>query len=83
MLRRAQAALATQPARALALTSEHQRRFRSGALAEEREALAIEALSRLGRAQEAQRRAALFQRKYPHSVHASRVRGAVALASGR
>jgi hypothetical protein len=80
LLRRAQALLATQPARALALTSEHQRRFRGGALAEEREALAIEALRRLGRTEEAQRRAVLFQRRYPHSVHARRVLGP---ASGR
>lgn len=78
LLRRAQAALGTQPARALALTNEHERRFRGGALAEEREALAIEALRRLGRTQEAQRRTVLFQRRYPDSVHASRVRGSAA-----
>lgn len=83
LLRRAQAVLATQPARALALTSEHQRRFRGGALAEEREALAIEALRRLGRTQEAQRRAAQFQRRYPQSVHASRVLGTAAQPAGR
>ncbi len=75
LLRRAQAALVAQPARALALTSEHQRRFREGVLAEEREALAIEALRRLGRLPEAQRRAEVFQRRYPNSVHASRLRG--------
>jgi hypothetical protein len=75
LLRRAQSALGASPARALALTAEHQRRFGAGALAEEREALAIEALRRLGRTPEAQRRAAAFTRRYPHSVHASRVRG--------
>ncbi|MEY2934533.1 MAG: hypothetical protein RL033_5282 [Pseudomonadota bacterium] len=75
LLRRAQALLAARPERALALTAEHQRRFRDGALAEEREALAIEALRRLGRGQAAQRRALAFERRYPNSVHASRVRG--------
>lgn len=83
LLRRAQALLAAQPGRALQLTNEHQRRFRDGVLAEEREALAIEALRRLGRAREAQRRAALFQRRYPSSVHTSRVRGSVAPPSTR
>jgi hypothetical protein len=76
LLRRAQSLLAGSPQRALALTAEHQRRFRDGALAEEREALAIEALRRLGRGQAAQRRALAFERRYPNSVHASRVRGA-------
>jgi hypothetical protein len=76
LLRRAQATLVTQPARTLALTTEHQRRFRDGALAEEREALAIEALRRLGRTQAADQRASLFLRRYPNSVHTSRVRGA-------
>jgi hypothetical protein len=74
LLRRAQSLLATNPARALELTAEHQRRHRDGVLAEEREALAIEALRRLGRTQAAQRRAAAFEQRYPHSVHASRLR---------
>jgi hypothetical protein len=75
LLRRAQSLLAANPARALELTREHQRRHRDGALAEEREALAIEALRRLGRTQAADRRAAAFEQRYPNSVHASRVRG--------
>jgi len=75
LLRRAQSLLGTNPARALELTAEHQRRHRNGVLTEEREALAIEALRRLGRTQAAQRRAAAFEQHYPNSVHASRVRG--------
>lgn len=77
LLRRAQAALDEQPARALKLTDEHARRFRSGVLAEEREAIAVEALGRLGRDSAARQRAARFERRYPNSVHLDRVRSAV------
>jgi hypothetical protein len=73
LLERAQSALAAHPDRALALAAEHRRLFTRGVLAEEREAIAIEALRRLGREQEATRRAAAFVAKYPNSVHRSRV----------
>jgi hypothetical protein len=73
LLERAQSALATRPARALALTREHRRLFADGALVEEREAIAVEALRRLGREQEASQRAAVFAAQYPNSVHRSRV----------
>lgn len=83
LLRRAQSVLTASPEQALALTAEHQRRFGAGSLTEEREALAIEALRRLGRLPEAQRRAAAFAKRYPHSVHASRVRGSAPTAPAR
>jgi hypothetical protein len=73
LLQRAQGALASDPARALSLTDQHRRSFPAGALREEREAIAIQALRRLGREPEARARAARFETKYPNSVHRPRV----------
>jgi hypothetical protein len=73
LLRSAQSALASDPARALVLTDQHRRSFPRGALSEEREAIAIQALRGLGREPEARARAARFETKYPNSVHRSRV----------
>lgn len=73
LLKHAQAELVTAPERALQLTQEHARRFRRGVLTQEREALAIEALARLGRQSEARRRLQQFTRDYPGSPHARRV----------
>jgi outer membrane protein assembly factor BamD (BamD/ComL family) len=46
----------------------HQSRFPQGELAEEREALAIKALARLGRGDEARARAQKFKKKYAQSL---------------
>jgi hypothetical protein len=73
LLERAQAALQRDPAGALALTREHQRRFARGALGQEREVIAIEALKRLGRHEAASSRAAAFERRYRGSVHRPRL----------
>jgi hypothetical protein len=73
LLERAQQALVQHPSQALALATEHQRRFSAGVLAEEREVIAVEALRRLGRERAARERAAVFAAKYPNSVHRSRV----------
>lgn len=54
--------------RALAVIGEHVRRFRNGALVEEREALRVKSLAGLGRSDEAQRAAAQFHARFPHSV---------------
>jgi hypothetical protein len=62
-------------ARALKLLDECRRLFPRGVLEQERERLAIEALSRSGRAAEASARAASFLRKYPDSPHAGEIRG--------
>lgn len=78
LLQRAQSALVSDPARALALTEQHRRSFPSGALSEEREAIAIQALRGLGREPEARARAARFETKYPNSVHRSRVQASPA-----
>jgi hypothetical protein len=53
---------------ALAAIAEHQRRFASGQLAEEREALRVKALLELGRRSEAERAAFAFRERFPRSV---------------
>ena len=53
------------PQAALDSARQHARRFPNGQLAEEREAIAIEALARLGRQAEARTRAEHFRRVYP------------------
>jgi hypothetical protein len=68
-LERARGALAKSPAQALALANLHRSRFPGGVLAQEREVIAIEALKRLGRTEEATRRAADFARRYPGSAY--------------
>lgn len=77
LLQRAQAALRTDPGRALALTQEHRRRFPRGELGQEREVIAIEALSRLGRSGEATKRAESFEKAYPGSAHKKKVETSV------
>ncbi len=74
LLRRAQQVVSTNPSRALALSALHGRAFPGGLLAQEREVLAIDALTRLGRLQEAQARARAFGERYPGSAHAPRLR---------
>jgi len=73
LLARAQAALAPNPGLALALASDHERKFPNGALVQERELVAIGALLRLGRRAEASARAARFHRQFPTSVHGRRI----------
>jgi hypothetical protein len=60
-------------ARALELTAEHERQFADGVLAEEREALAIEALVTLGRGDDARTRWSKFASAYPHSNYHARL----------
>ncbi len=69
LLARAHDALSGDPARSLALCKEHEGRFAGGHFAQEREAVAIEALVYLGRKAEARRRWDDFQRRYPSSSH--------------
>lgn len=77
LLEAARAALATEPARTLALADEHTKRFSSPAFAQERERLAIEALVRSGRRDDASTRARRFESTYPRSPHLARVRALV------
>ncbi len=73
LIREAQDALRASPARALSLTDAHRRRFGDGTLAQEREVVAIDALVRLGRRDEARARAAALHRRWPRSAHGRRV----------
>lgn len=73
LVQNAQSALGSDAARALALTSDHARRFPGGALAQERDVIAIDALVRTGRAAEARARAEAFRARYPSSAHLRRI----------
>lgn len=77
LVQRAQAALASDPDRALELTREHARTYPKGELVEEREVLAVEALARLGRSEEASRRALAFVRRFPQTPYAARLEMAI------
>lgn len=74
------AALAQDPEAALAALERHQAEFPKGRLAEEREFIAIRALMRLGRADEARARAAAFFARYPSSSFAEPLRRIVGAA---
>jgi hypothetical protein len=58
---------------ALAAVVKHQRRFASGQLAEEREALRVKALLGLGRTADARRAGAGFRQRFPHSALLGRI----------
>jgi hypothetical protein len=73
ILHRAQQALRMNPALALSLSARHELEFTSGALAQEREVIAIDALLRLGRTADAEARAQRFEAKYAGSAHVRRV----------
>ncbi len=77
LLNRAQAALKADPKRALALTRQHKQLYPDGALAQEREVIAIEALSRLDKKGAAEKRADRFGKQYPESAHQEKVRTTV------
>lgn len=64
-------------ANALTLLNEHERKFRNGALAEERTAARIQAFCALGRVNEAN---ALMNKLAPQSLHGERARQACATA---
>ena len=54
--------------RALSMLNEHRQRFPAGRLAEERDALRINALLGLGRGVQAREAATVFRKSYPHSA---------------
>ena len=70
----AQSALPTDPARSLTLVQEHERRFPDGQLAQEREVVAVSALWKSGRQDEARRRAERFASEHPRSTYVHRMR---------
>jgi hypothetical protein len=73
LLSQAQQALKKDPKRALALTREHKRLYPQGELSQEREVIAIEALSRLDQKSSAEQKAHEFSEKYPESAHQKKV----------
>jgi hypothetical protein len=79
LLENAQAASRGDPQRALDLTDRDALRFPNGALAQEREVIAIDALTRLGRMQDARARARDFFQAFPGSAHGPRVAALVGL----
>lgn len=74
LLHRARAALGSSPYRALTFAQQHAKRFPSSPLAEERAALQVEALFRLGRIEEAKRARAAFEAHFPNSMYRRRLR---------
>lgn len=68
LLEQARLTLRSDPNRALQRANEHARRFPRGVLVQEREVLAIQALRRLGREAEADRRAEAFAKAFPGSA---------------
>lgn len=73
LLSQAQQALASNPALALRLCGEHAKHHPAGALGQEREVIAIDALMRLGRGAEAKARGEAFKQRYPSSGHNRRI----------
>jgi hypothetical protein len=73
LLQEARVIVASNPARALTLTRDHELHFPNSALTEERQALRIEALSRLGRQAEAARGLLTFEQRFPRSIYTRRL----------
>lgn len=82
LVERAQRALPDDPTMALAFVEEHERRFAAPSLAQEREMIAVAALSRLGRTRDARARAELFIRQFPESAHVARMQRLTATPAG-
>jgi hypothetical protein len=74
LLEQAQLALREAPNRALAATDLHAQRFPQSQYAQERELLAIDALTRLNDRERARAGAERFLARYPGSPHVRRVR---------
>jgi hypothetical protein len=79
LLRSAQVALAGRPREAFQLTQQHRRLYPAGEFAQERDALAIQALMRSGDTEQARDLAQAFIRAYPSSPHAHRFREAMGI----
>jgi hypothetical protein len=84
LLQRAQRALAaSEGSRALALLAEHERRFPTGQLREERQVATVLALCSLGRVDAARALAHDFRARSPHSVLIPRLDRSCASADGK
>ncbi len=74
LLRNARAALDARPRQAFRTTEQHRSLYPQGVFAQERDALAVEALARAGDLKLARELAEAFIRRYPSSPHAHRFR---------
>jgi hypothetical protein len=77
LVRNAERLLGSDPAAALRLTEERRQRFPGGALGQEAEVVAIDALLRLGRRDAAVRRARAFEASHKDSLYARRIHALV------
>ena len=77
LIQRAQTELSSNPHRALALASEHARTYPAGEFVQEREVIAVEALAKLGRREEAARRALALTNAFPDTPYATRLEKAI------
>jgi hypothetical protein len=73
LLNEAHAAMATDPRKALAIASEHTKRYPRGQLAAERELILVQALIKLGRVREAEARGRALRKSTPSSIYSERL----------
>ncbi|MDB5218419.1 MAG: Translation initiation factor 2, partial [Myxococcaceae bacterium] len=74
LVQRAQDALrGARPAEALALCNDHAKRFPNGMVTQECEVIAVEALVKTGRKDEARKRADRFKARFPGSASIRRL----------
>jgi hypothetical protein len=78
LVRQAREALGADPSASLRLTAEHARLYPRGALTQEREVIAVDALVRLGRRQEAEARAGALLRQSPQTAHRAHIEALLA-----
>ncbi len=81
LLLQARRALSSDPAQALGWVHEHERRFSTPSLAQEREIIAIDALRRLNRVREANARTERFHARYPSSIYGRSIESPMANAA--
>jgi hypothetical protein len=74
LVERARALLADRPARALAIARQHQERFPEGQMRAAADVIAVEALQRLGRMEEAAETARAAAARDPQGIYAERLR---------
>jgi hypothetical protein len=79
LLRSARASLAAHPREAYRLAEQHKELYPQGVFAQERDALAVEALQRAGDLKLARQLAEAFVQRYPSSPHAHRFRETMGL----
>jgi hypothetical protein len=73
----------TRPIEALAFLAKHEEIYPRGALAQEREVLAIELLLKAGKSSQAEARAERFADVYPRSAHLPHLRALLTRANAK